>query len=333
MLDKRAFLRSANITNMILPHSVAKLCEGEPQPGGPVGPEQAGEYVYRAVLGKYFTFRVNKLLDLHYTLLYNYNKHRYPFFEKSLEIYKQVMEPSLDSNLFLEKIKCPISEAGGRAELASTLAEAFAEVIEHITENLFKAYGAYSEKIWPARKDSFDGAVSYIEKEFLPREGELYDRLAGSLNFEFKPPIPVFFVAEGTVHGGYTSEPSLTIININDISGIHLIETTLHEAVHGVETHNISKRPESACSLLSAELQRPKKNREFKEAWHALIFYNAGEIVRRTLDSNYIHYGEKNNIYNVAFRKQVGIYQLYWNEYLDRKITLRQAISQIANSL
>jgi hypothetical protein len=291
-----------------------------------------GPFLYRTVEGNFFSFKANKILDLHYLLLYNYDNDKYPFLAERLKVYKGILNPDLDFNWLFEQIRYPLSEIEEKRDMAQKLQSDFLKLSERIGNNLLEAYDVYEEMVWPSRRELFDTTLDYVAKDFQPIEALLFKQLVQSLNMQFKSPIPIFFVGEGTKFGGFTSEPSLTVINASQVKDLYLTETILHEAVHGVE-HSNGSRSQSAYAMLSRALGQLKKTSAFKNAWHALIFWNSGELVRRYVDKRHIHYGEQFDVYDRAFKKERDLYSVYWNQYLDGMLTMGEAIGKITARL
>lgn len=90
-----------------------------------------------------------------------------------------------------------------------------------------------------------------------------------------------------------------------------------HEASHG-----ISDRLEHA---ISAECRKQNLLLPRRDLWHAVLFYTAGEVVRRQL-GDYTPYAEKNGLWKRAWPMYIGALEKDWQPYLDGKIPFDSAV-------
>ena len=292
----------------------------------------SSQYSYRSVLGNYFTFHVDKLLDCHYTLLFNSSASDRQALSQFDSLYRKLTMTDLDFNLLWEELRYPLVRVSGPEDLFQKIQQTLEEIARAISDNLLHAMPVYESRVFPAHKPRLDSALDFLEKTFLPREQLLYRELARSLSYAFKPPMPVYLTGSGTTRGAFTSEPSLTVINVSDLNDMDVAELVLHEVVHGAENLNQS-RSQSALAILNAELKARDKSASFPSAWHALIFWNAGELTRRLLDPNHTQYGDRYGVYKRDFARERELYSRYWNAWLDGKMSLREALADVAEGL
>ncbi len=289
-------------------------------------------YLYRTVPGSYFAFHVNKLLDCHYTLLFDSSGGDGSTLKQFYPIYHKLMMPDLDFNLLWEEFRYPLVRATNPGDLSREIRKALEEIAAELSSNLVSAMPIYDTRVFARHKVRLDSAIEFLENKFMPHEDLLYEQLALSLNYEFRPPMPVYLVGAGTMKGAFTSEPSLTVINVAELQDMDVAELVLHEVVHGAENLN-QTRPQSALAVLNAELKARNKGERFPSAWHALIFWNAGELTKRLLDKSHTQYGDRYGVYQRAFARERELYSRYWNAYLDGKMTMREALVEVANAL
>lgn len=290
------------------------------------------DYVHKVSIGKRCTFVVNKLLDLHYSLLASGTLRALPQFAESLNFYESLFRQNLDFALISDKIRYPIVAAQSRSEIEYWVQELFKSMAQQFTTNLLNAYRDYLEWIWDDRAPVLEAALKCFELKFLPYEEALFDALVASLRYAFDKRIPVFPVAEGTIYGAFASEPPLTVINVCRTPEKFFNETILHEATHTAEDYNAA-RPDSALAILKRELVERGKGNKFAEVWHCLIFWNSGELIRRYLDPSHAHYGQHIGLYDSSGERASELFRSYWNAYLDGKMSMEAALENIAQRL
>jgi len=74
-----------------------------------------------------------------------------------------------------------------------------------------------------------------------------------------------------------------------------------------------------------------------RDLWHALIFYTAGEVVRRVLDqqgiSNYTPYALRYGLYEQRWSDFEHVLSIYWQPYLDERVDFDHAIEHVIAAL
>jgi hypothetical protein len=120
--------------------------------------------------------------------------------------------------------------------------------------------------------------------------------------------------------GAYTTlEPTHITVSSADPAnaGQTSLEILFHEASHAL----IGPIRE----LLSREAQRQGTTLRRGDAWHALLFYTTGEIVRRRLDG-YTPYAIKGGLYERAWPGALTVFDTDWKPYQDGKIDISTAV-------
>jgi hypothetical protein len=144
-------------------------------------------------------------------------------------------------------------------------------------------------------------------------------------------PIRVDLSVEAGPVGAYTtSPPTHTVISANDpsYSGLAGLEMLFHEASHAWG------RPLQKEINEAAERQKKKVP---PQLWHAVLFYNAGELTRRTLAENgvpdYVEYAGRKNLYanlcGEGCRERVAA---AWDRHLAGNATLERALEELVTS-
>jgi hypothetical protein len=126
--------------------------------------------------------------------------------------------------------------------------------------------------------------------------------------------------------GAYTVlHPTHVTITSSDprYQGTAALEMLFHEASHDL-VEGIQARLDAA---ISAARKPPEPT-----LWHALLFFTAGEIVRRRVDPGYLSYADAKGLYDRApqWRRYRDALSTAWVPYLDRRVTLEEALRRLA---
>jgi hypothetical protein len=123
--------------------------------------------------------------------------------------------------------------------------------------------------------------------------------------------------------GGYTSiGPAHITISSSDPNntGVAALEILFHEA-----SHTLVRKVSEA---LSAEAAAQKKLFQRRSFWHAVLFYTAGELVRRRFDG-YTPYAIRNGIYERGWPGALPVLEKDWKPYIDGRIDLAAAVRRL----
>lgn len=124
--------------------------------------------------------------------------------------------------------------------------------------------------------------------------------------------------------GAYTAvEPTHITISSTDAGyrGFAALEMLFHEA-----SHSISGIVEET---LAAELKAQNRLFRRRQFAHAVIFYTAGEFVRR-LREGYTPYAIQNGVYDRGWPGALPVLEKDWRPYLDGEIDLKEAARRVA---
>src|SRR5579859_5962042 len=128
------------------------------------------------------------------------------------------------------------------------------------------------------------------------------------------------------------------------------LEILFHEASHG-----IAQTVEQAIARECRQRDKPIP----RDLWHALIFYTTGEVIKPILDaqpdsatstaknnadptaprdadsqnSRYTPYAKREGLYQRGWDSYLQLLTLYWQPYLDGKVTFDNAIAHIVSAL
>jgi hypothetical protein len=109
-------------------------------------------------------------------------------------------------------------------------------------------------------------------------------------------------------------------------SGSLGLELLFHESLHTMD------RP--LARALREEGQTQGK-RNAAAAVHAIIFYTAGEVTRRSVEAGHIPYAERYGLWTAgrSFAPYHAAVRAHWQPYLDGRTTFEQAIAALVASL
>lgn len=126
--------------------------------------------------------------------------------------------------------------------------------------------------------------------------------------------------------GAYTTaDPILVTISSEDpgYAGPAALEMLFHEASHGLD------------GILTHELQMAfigRGKRPPRSLDHVIIFYTAGELVRRRLGASYVPYAYKQGVYARGWQKLEAAVRAHWQPWLDDVIDRETALSRLADT-
>ncbi|MFQ5718911.1 MAG: hypothetical protein ACE5IK_05135 [Acidobacteriota bacterium] len=195
------------------------------------------------------------------------------------------------------------------------------------------ALPAFESGEWPALQTRKTTSVDpALKRQFDPLRKKLLQFLFTSLNAE---PIDLrrltIDLVGRYIQTGYRSlsikGPYFTIVETERFPGLDLIETCLMMIARIIELEDrgnskgalflLRRRQESLHLPNPAVLPR------------AILYWTAGEAVRRLIDPGHQHVGERLQIYRRAFRPFLPALAEDWNAYLSGQIGLDEALNGI----
>jgi hypothetical protein len=177
---------------------------------------------------------------------------------------------------------------------------------------------------WPA-DDARNRAWIAAVEPFVARWGrDIADELALRFHIAWPGhPIRVEVAEFADFAGGYTTtDPILTTISSADpgYAGPAALEMLFHEASHGLDailTHDL----QMACAAHGL--------REPRSLDHAIIFYTAGELVRKRLGPSYVPYAYKHRVYERGWSSYEAALRTHWQAWLDDQIDFETALDRL----
>jgi hypothetical protein len=127
--------------------------------------------------------------------------------------------------------------------------------------------------------------------------------------------------------GAYTtSDPILVTMSSDDPGyvGAATLEMLFHEASHGLDstlTHDLQM-----AFIAKGKHEPPKLD-------HAIIFYTAGELVRRRVGGGYVPYAYAQGVYARGWERYEPALRAHWQPWLDDQIDFATALDRLATAL
>jgi hypothetical protein len=196
-----------------------------------------------------------------------------------------------------------------------------------IAKAIGPTFEPYMRTQWPiddARNRAFIAAVE-------PLVARWATDIAAELEKRFEAkwpgrPIRVEVAQFAGFGGAYTvDDPILTTMSSDDPGyvGPAVLEMLFHEASHGFE------------EVLDHDLQMAfiaKGKRQPQSLQHAIIFYTAGELVRKRLGAGYVPYAYKEGVWKRGWEKYEVAMRTHWQPWMDDQIDLQAALSRLADA-
>ncbi|WP_445358951.1 hypothetical protein [Microbulbifer sp. ANSA005] len=193
----------------------------------------------------------------------------------------------------------------------------------------------YKAKLWPVHE-----ARNLNWYQNLKSKLDVYgDRVSSSLEKLFDEKLVLdehtvnIVYKPGMRQGATTSGRSFqTIINstYSEYTDWYAFEMFFHEISHA----NGVGRNSKLQRVINKEFSRLGLDNH-KGIWHPIQFYTVGEIVKKVIsedDSEYVPYAEIRGLYSGHWDYKV-LLDKYWKPYLDGKVSMEVAISNIAVAL
>lgn len=222
------------------------------------------------------------------------------------------------------------------ADLADDASPGGAPLKPELAAALLRAAPVYRAHGWPAqeRANRFWIAVAVpMIRELGPR---MMERLAAAYRVPWpERPILVDVVSYANWAGGYTElgHPNHTVITSIEPSyqGFAALEMLFHEASHTL----LDGRNDAVTRALEREASTQKRVAP-KNLTHAILFYTAGEVARRTLAEagvrDYVPVADR-GLWKRAWPTLKEPLDRFWLPYLDGKLGFDQAIAGIVGTL
>jgi len=189
---------------------------------------------------------------------------------------------------------------------------------------------AYRRLWWPRHQAS--NARWIAEQQAVRRQHG--DAVASRLSRMFRTDwpatlVPVQIVAHATMFGAYQQDVP-PMLHLSSLYAGHAgtlgFEQLYHEAGHVID--------DGVFNALRAEAQRQAKTaglQRWVDLAHAMLFYTAGDAVRRALPSH-VPYAEAEGVWRRAPRNR-QLLDSHWQPYLDGEIGFEEAIRRLVAAI
>jgi hypothetical protein len=228
---------------------------------------------------------------------------------------------------------------GGMAEINNTLGQTpgdstlgNAPLDSELKSTLASLAPIYRTHWWPAHNASNRAWIQSVQPLVRLYGETLSQRVADSYGQQWPAePIPVDVSVEAGPVGAYTTSPP-THVTMSSIDpsyrGLAALEMLFHETSHAwgrFLQNGINKAAEAQNKEVPPQL------------WHAVLFYNAGELTRRTLAENgvsdYVEYAVKHKVYpelcGEGCRDRVAE---SWDRHLAGNATVESALESLVTA-
>ncbi|MCB9845113.1 MAG: nuclear transport factor 2 family protein [Phycisphaeraceae bacterium] len=224
----------------------------------------------------------------------------------------------------------PVRVFGGQSVSLRTQALAMAGAIQD-------AQPRFVEDLWPRRQAQLNTSLDAIIQRFGGREQACLSFMLDALGMpDPHVTIPVYLVTSAPWPGAMTffndDRQGVCFVATDAATDTRLLETILHEATHALEI------ADAGSMGVLAQLERrliaagiPENNRLVHDLPHTIMFVNAAETVRRTIDPRHIAYGEGDEsgaLYDRLPLARTAVIPA-WIDYLDHTTTKEQMLDRI----
>jgi hypothetical protein len=201
---------------------------------------------------------------------------------------------------------------------------------DELNARLTAAAAVYRAHGWPEDDRTNRAWIAAIRPSLQRLGGPIARDLSAAFAQDWPAaPIRVEVSVHAGILGAYTAgaPPFITITSSRpSYQGDAALEMLFHEA-----SHVLVGSVEAAIAKECAAQNKPVPD----TLWHAVLFYTAGEIVRRRLGEGYVPYAYKNGLYERSpdWKQYETLLKLEWQKYLDGKVAMPAAVRAIVAAL
>ncbi len=203
-----------------------------------------------------------------------------------------------------------------------------AGVDKDLAASLAATFVPYARGAWPADDARNKAWIASVEPLLARWAPEIAAELAKRLETTWPSrPIRVEVTQYAGFGGAYTTNDTVILTTMSSEDAGYAVPAALemlfHEASHGLMsalTHDLQM-------AFIAKGKRPPQSLD-----HAIIFYTAGELVRRRLGPSYQPYAYKQGVYQRGWQKLEAAMRAHWQKWLDDEIDLPTALARLADA-
>lgn len=244
--------------------------------------------------------------------------------KSAVEFYRPYAQRDVIRDDGMVAIKNALADRGNAATLEG------APIDAPLRETLERAAPIYRKYWWPAHEASHRSWVAQAQP-FLARHAVALSRdIPAALDATWPAkPVPVELSVTAGPDDAYTTDGPRTTLATPPAGyrGPVSLEILFHEASHGW-----------GAGLFNgvARAAREQNKKVPRQLWHAVLFYNAGELTRRRYASagiDYVELAQKADIYKnlcgEGCRERV---KAAWDRRLSGELTIQQALDELVRS-
>ena len=230
-------------------------------------------------------------------------------------------------------LRAAFEHAPEKIELRSGTSAELRRGALRLSAALEKSEPALMAEIWPEHQSEILHAQDEIAAAFRAKEAECLAYVEKHLALaQPDQPIRVRLVDRAPAPGAITQrddqDRGVSFVAVHAVEGTQLFETILHEATH---TLDLATKHGSVLDDLRARLEKAgytRRDREWRDVPHTLMFVQAGETIRRIVDPKHEHYGTVAGYY-AKVKSVADIERPLWTSYLDGKLERDAALEKI----
>ncbi|HZE88459.1 MAG TPA: hypothetical protein VE404_02870 [Verrucomicrobiae bacterium] len=191
--------------------------------------------------------------------------------------------------------------------------------VDRLVEALDTAYPIFVSAYWPEHLKSLNRSMIPARRRYEDAEYRLTGALIEKMAFtpiDSKVRVLTVIRAGPVSSWGKTTKGYYTVIGVYLQSPASLVETSVHEATHLIDT----AQPASGSWMLKEVRQALPKDAppEAVDTFiHGLVTFNAGELVTRFMDRAYKPVGLRGPGASETYAPYVAAYEAAWNGWLD----------------
>lgn len=281
---------------------------------------------------RFFSFHSNFWLNLHHfvrlvgrgaPVTAALSEEERATWDRAVAFYRaQYVERDLLHDDVMSAIRLALRDAEGKASLEGV------SIAPDLRATLESVAPIYRRHWWPAHDRDNRAWIAALQPLLRQHGREIADRVARTYG-EVWPdqPIPIDLTMAAGPNGAYAAfPPHVTIDSTNPgHQGLAALESVFHES-----SHQWGRRLTNA--IVKAEERHGRQVP--RGLWHAVLFYNVGEITRRVLKENgvpgYTENGIKGNVYaDFCGPNCRELIARHWQPVLDGTGTFETALDQI----
>lgn len=202
--------------------------------------------------------------------------------------------------------------------------------VKMLVDSLESAFPKFEKAIWPAHLREVNRALVGAKKRLQGSQQRIAQVLMEKMAFlPIDSPATTYVVLRsgGVTSWGKTSHGYFTVVGMQGLSPLVLVESALHESTHVLDT----LQPFTSKSVLKRvrEGLRGENPAQIDIFIHGLIAYNAGALVKRFLAPAHSPAGIMAPAHVEDYRPYRSTYEVIWNEYLDGKRTTDDVVAKL----